>query len=60
MEEKSKNWSDCTGIYTDESRVMAGNIEGLQTLIKRPASGAVWTRCTIRDESVATRNFVQN
>jgi hypothetical protein len=36
---------------------MAGNKEGLQALIKRPAPEAMWTHCVTHSESLATKEL---
>jgi hypothetical protein len=41
----------------DAPRGMAGNKEGLQALIKRPAPGAMWTHCMIHRETLATKEL---
>jgi hypothetical protein len=57
MKEKCIKWSDCDGVCTDAACVMAGNKGGLQALIKRSASEAMWTHCMIHHETLAMKKL---
>jgi hypothetical protein len=41
----------------DAARVMEGNKEVLQTLIKRSALEVMWTHCMVHRESLATKEL---
>jgi hypothetical protein len=53
VKEKSIKRSYCSGICTAVARVMAGNKERLQVLIKTSAPEAMLTHCVIHRESLA-------
>jgi hypothetical protein len=54
---KSTKWSDCVGVCTVASRVMAGNKGGLKALIKRSAPEAMRTHCMIHRELLAMKEL---
>jgi hypothetical protein len=57
MKEKSIKVADCLGGCTDAARVMVGNKERLQALIKRSAPEAIRRHCVIRCESLAVKEL---
>jgi hypothetical protein len=55
MKEKSIKLSDCAGVCMDAARVMGGNKEGMQALIKQSAIVSMLTHCMIHCESLVMK-----